>query len=49
MDAKTLIEDLKQAIFEADHELNCSKAIIAELEKLNPELYHKILEKLNLI
>ena len=49
MDAKTLIEDLKTAIFQQDHELNCAKAFMAEVEKTNAELFHEIMERLNLV
>lgn len=49
MDLKQSLEIMEKAVFEADHELNCCKAIIAELERMNPELFHKIMEKLNLV
>ena len=49
MDAKQLIEEMKTAIFEMDHQLNTSKAALALLQELNPDLYEQIMEKLNLI
>ena len=49
MEIAELLENLKTAIFEMDHELNCSKAIIAELQEADSELYTRIMEKLNLI
>ncbi len=49
MDAKQLIEDLKTAVYEQDHQLNTSKAALALLQELNPDLFHEIMERLNLV
>ncbi len=49
MDLKESLENLTKAIFEADHQLNTSKAALALLQELNPALFHKIMEKLNLV
>ncbi len=49
MDLKELVENMKTAIFEQDHKLNCCEAILAELQEADSELYTRILEKLNMI
>jgi hypothetical protein len=49
MEIAELLENLKTAIFQQDHELNCAKAVMAELQELNPALFHEIMEKLNLV